>query len=415
VEIFLVGGAIRDEMLGLEVLEKDWVVVGAKPQDLKALSFKQVGKSFPVFLHPETKEEYALARTERKVSRGYHGFEFDFSPDVTLEEDLGRRDLTINAIAKNEAGDFIDPYNGIEDIRARVLRHVSGAFAEDPVRVLRLARFAAKLEHLGFQLAPETQELVWQMVKSGELEHLVPERVWKETEKALKEKGPVAFLKILRQTKALSVIYPEIDALYGVPQSKKMHPEVDTGIHVELVLWQAARLSGLPEVRFAALVHDLGKAVTPKSELPKHAGHGEKGLPILKALCERLKVPTKYKELAELVMRKHIQCHQMADKSAQDILNFIEESDAFRRPERFRQMLMVCEADSRGRLGFEHVDYEPRSLLEEAFYAVDFINAKDVLKDLSIDADEIKKALFNARLAEVEKVKQRREIKRSST
>jgi tRNA nucleotidyltransferase (CCA-adding enzyme) len=225
----------------------------------------------------------------------------------------------------------------------------------------------------------------------------------------------VAFLKILRQTKALSVIYPEIDALYGIPQSAKMHPEVDTGIHVELVLWQAARLSGLAEVRFAALVHDLGKAVTPKAELPKHAGHGEKGLPILRSLCDRLKVPNKYRELAELVMRKHITCHQIADKSAQKILNFIDESDAFRRPERFRQMLMVCEADSRGRLGFEHVDYEPRSLLEEAFYAVDFINAKDVLKDLNIEADEIKKALFDARLSEVEKVKQRRAKKGSDT
>lgn len=407
-EIFLVGGAIRDEMLGLEVHEKDWVVVGAKPQELKDLYFKQVGKSFPVFLHPETKEEYALARTELKVGRGYHGFEFEFSPDVTLEEDLARRDLTINAMAKNEAGDLIDPYNGIEDIRARILRHVSDAFTEDPVRVLRLARFASKLEHLGFQLADETKEMVWSMVKSGELEHLVPERVWKETEKALKEKGPVAFLRTLRQTRALSVIYPEIDKLYGVAQTAKIHPEVDTGIHVELVLWQAARLSGLPEVRFAALMHDLGKGLTSKSDLPRHPNHGAAGLPVLKALCDRLKVPNKYRGLAELVMRTHIDCHQIVDKSAKEILRFIEECDAFRKPERFRQMLMVCEADSRGRLGFEHVDYEPRSLLEDAFYAVDFINAKDVLKDLNIEAVEIKQALFDARLAEVEKVKQRR-------
>jgi len=413
VEIFLVGGAIRDEMLGLEVHEKDWVVVGAKPQELKDLHFKQVGKSFPVFLHPETKEEYALARTELKVGRGYHGFEFEFSPDVTLEEDLARRDLTINAMAKNEAGDLIDPYNGIEDIRARILRHVSDAFAEDPVRVLRLARFASKLEHLGFQLADETKEMVWSMVKSGELEHLVPERVWKETEKALKGKGPVAFLRTLRQTRALSVIYPEIDKLYGVAQTAKIHPEIDTGIHVELVLWQAARLSGLPEVRFAALMHDLGKGLTAKSDLPRHPNHGMAGLPVLKALCDRLKVPNKYRGLAELVMRTHIDCHQIVDKSAKEILRFIEECDAFRKPERFRQMLMVCEADSRGRLGFEHVDYEPRSLLEDAFYAVDFINAKDVLKDLDIDVADIKQALFDARLAEVEKVKQRRAQKQS--
>ncbi len=412
-EIFLVGGAIRDEMLGLEVHEKDWVVVGAKPQELKDLHFKQVGKSFPVFLHPETKEEYALARTELKVGRGYHGFEFEFSPDVTLEEDLARRDLTINAMAKNEAGDLIDPYNGIEDIRARILRHVSDAFAEDPVRVLRLARFASKLEHLGFQLADETKEMVWSMVKSGELEHLVPERVWKETEKALKGKGPVAFLRTLRQTRALSVIYPEIDKLYGVAQTAKIHPEIDTGIHVELVLWQAARLSGLPEVRFAALMHDLGKGLTAKSDLPRHPNHGMAGLPVLKALCDRLKVPNKYRGLAELVMRTHIDCHQIVDKSAKEILRFIEECDAFRKPERFRQMLMVCEADSRGRLGFEHVDYEPRSLLEDAFYAVDFINAKDVLKDLDIDVADIKQALFDARLAEVEKVKQRRAQKQS--
>ena len=372
-----------------------------------------MGKSFPVFLHPETKEEYALARTELKVGRGYHGFEFEFSPDVTLEEDLARRDLTINAMAKNEAGDLIDPYNGIEDIRARILRHVSDAFAEDPVRVLRLARFASKLEHLGFQLADETKEMVWSMVKSGELEHLVPERVWKETEKALKGKGPVAFLRTLRHTRALSVIYPEIDKLYGVAQTAKIHPEIDTGIHVELVLWQAARLSGLPEVRFAALMHDLGKGLTAKSDLPRHPNHGMAGLPVLKALCDRLKVPNKYRGLAELVMRTHIDCHQIVDKSAKEILRFIEECDAFRKPERFRQMLMVCEADSRGRLGFEHVDYEPRSLLEDAFYAVDFINAKDVLKDLDIDVADIKQALFDARLAEVEKVKQRRAQKQS--
>ncbi len=407
-EVFLVGGAIRDELLGLQIKERDWVVVGATVKDMQKMNFRQVGKSFPVFLHPDTKEEFALARTEAKVGPGYHGFKFNFAPTVSLEEDLGRRDLTINAIAKNEAGDLIDPYGGLKDIGDRVLRHVSPAFKEDPVRVLRVARFAAKLEHLGFQLAPETEALIKEMVQAGELEHLVPERVWKETERALQEKGPVAFIKILRKTHALKVIYPELDKLYGVPQSADVHPEIDTGLHNEMVLWQAARLSAVPEVRFAALMHDLGKALTPEDKLPKHPGHEETGQKVLEGLCDRLKVPSKFKELAVLMMRHHGDCHDALSMSAQEILTFLERTDAFRRPERFRQFLIACEADSRGRLGFEHVKYEPRALLEEAFYAADFINAREILKDKEIKAEQIKEALFNARVTVVESVRQRR-------
>lgn len=407
-EVFLVGGAIRDELLGLEVKERDWVVVGGTPSDLLALGFKQVGKSFPVFLDPVTKEEFALARTETKVGPGYHGFKINFSPKVTLEEDLSRRDLTINAIARNEAGDFIDPYGGLRDIGDRILRHVSPAFKEDPVRVIRLARFAAKLEHLGFQLAPETEALIKEMVEEGELAHLVPERVWKETEKALAEKGPVAFLKLLRQTHALKVIYPELDALYGVPQSEKVHPEIDTGIHIELVLWQAARLSGLPEVRFAALVHDLGKALTPKDKWPRHPGHEEAGVRVFEQMCERLKIPNRFRELALMDIKYHGECHDALEMSAEQMLLFLEKCDAFRRPERFRQLLVACEADSRGRLGFEHEKYLPRALLEEAFYAADFINAKEVFKDKTIKAEQIKEALFKARVAVIEKVRARK-------
>lgn len=407
-EVFLVGGAIRDELLGLQIRERDWVVVGAKPEDLKALGFKQVGKSFPVYIDPVNKEEFALARTESKVGPGYKGFKFNFSPDVTLEEDLGRRDLTINAIAKNEEGDFIDPYGGLKDIGDRILRHVSPAFKEDPVRVLRLARFAARVEHLGFQLAEETIELVREMVEEGELEHLVPERVWKETERAMSEKGPVAFIKTLRQTNALKVIFPEFDALYGVPQSEDVHPEVDTGIHNELVLWQAARLSGVPEVRFAALCHDLGKAATPKTQLPKHMGHEQAGIKILDKLCARLKIPNKFRDLATLATKHHGTCHNALAMDASAILSFFEECDAFRRPERFRQFLLTCEADSRGRLGFEHEKYKPRALLEETFYAADFMNAKDILKDQHIESEHIKDVLFKARVGVIEEVRQRK-------
>lgn len=407
-EAFLVGGAIRDELLGLVVKEQDWVVVGATPEEMLAMNFKQVGKSFPVFLDPIKKEEFALARRERKVGPGYKGFTFDFSPDITLEEDLARRDLTINAIAKNAEGDFIDPYGGLKDIGERILRHVSPAFKEDPVRVLRVARFAAKLEHLGFQLAKETEEIMQEMVESGELEHLIPERVWKETEKAMSEKGPVAFIRVLRQCGALKVVFPELDNLYGVPQSEAVHPEIDTGIHIELVLWQAARLSGVPEVRFAALMHDLGKGLTPKSEWPKHKGHEQAGLEVLKNLCERLRVPTRFAQLAALVMRYHGDCHRALEMKPDAILTQLEKCDAFRRSERFRKFLIACEADSRGRLGYEHEKYEPRGLLEEAFYAADFINAKEILKDKHVKSEEIKEALFKARTQEIEKVLKRR-------
>ena len=362
-KVYLVGGAVRDGLLGLNVTERDWVVVGATREELLALGYREVGRDFPVFLHPVTHEEYALARLEAKVAPGYHGFEFRFGPEVTLEQDLGRRDLTINAIATEPDGTLVDPYGGRADLAARSLRHVSPAFLEDPVRILRVARFAARFSPLGFTVAPETLELMRAMVLRGEADALVPERVWQETEKALASADPARFFAVLRDCGALRVIYPEIDALFGVPQPAEWHPEIDTGVHTLLTLDQAARLSPLPAVRFAALVHDLGKATTPAGLLPRHHGHEERSVALIERLSDRLRVPKEFRDLALIVARHHGNVHRALQLRPETALDMLERSDAFRRPERFEQALLACEADSRGRTGFEERAYPQRDYL----------------------------------------------------
>jgi tRNA nucleotidyltransferase (CCA-adding enzyme) len=350
---YLVGGAVRDELLGYPFSEKDWVVVGATVEDMLALGYQQVGKDFPVFLHPETKEEHALARTERKTAPGYKGFAVHATPDVTIEDDLLRRDLTINAIAKDADGTLIDPFGGVKDIEARILRHVSAAFAEDPVRILRLARFAARYAHLGFTIAEETMQLMRDMVKAGEVDALVPERVWQEMEKALGEKTPVQFIEVLRICGALKKIMPELDRLWGVPQPPEHHPEIDTGVHTMMVLEQACLLSEDRQVRFAALVHDLGKGTTPKEEWPKHIAHEARGGKIVLELCQRMRVPNDYRDLAERVARFHLHYHRALELKPVTVVKTLEQLDAFRKPERFEKFLLASEADARGRPGYE--------------------------------------------------------------
>jgi tRNA nucleotidyltransferase (CCA-adding enzyme) len=364
---YLVGGAVRDKWLGRPVVDHDYVVVGAHPDELLALGYKPVGKDFPVFLHPTSGEEYALARTERKIGHGYHGFAFHADPSVTLEQDLARRDLTINAIAEDEHGVLVDPYGGMGDLEQRVLRHVSPAFVEDPVRLLRVARFAARFEPLGFTVADETMALLQQMVPDGEIDHLVPERVWAETRKALGEAQPSAFLRLLRDTGALAVLFPEIDALYGVPQRAEFHPEIDTGVHLEMVLDAAARLApGDDLVGFCALTHDLGKALTPTDELPRHVGHEHRGVAPLRVLAARLKVPTEYAELAEFVCREHLNAHRALELKPSTVLKLLASLDALRRPERLTTFLTACMADKRGRLGHEQDDYPQATWLRQA-------------------------------------------------
>ncbi len=365
-EVYLVGGAVRDELLGLPVRERDWVVVGATPEDLERLGYQSVGKEFPVFLHPTTHEEYALARLERKVAPGYKGFLTQFSPDVTLEDDLRRRDLTVNAIARSEEGVLIDPYGGRRDIEQRVLRHVSEAFVEDPVRVLRLARFAARFADLGFRVAPETLELMCTMVSSGELAALVPERVWQETDKALGESRPDVFFETLRACGALEVVFPELSALYGVPQPPRWHPEIDTGVHAMLALRYAVYIGASKPVRFAVLTHDLGKARTPPEHWPSHHGHEEGGVPVIEALAARLHIPNEYRELALLGARHHTLVHRAAELRPETVLKLLESTDAFRRPERFAEFLIVCEADARGRTGLETRPYPQADYLRQA-------------------------------------------------
>jgi len=368
-QVYLVGGAVRDALLGLSVKERDWVVVGATREELLRAGFRAVGREFPVFLHPETNEEYALARLERKVAPGYRGFAVEFGPEVTLEEDLGRRDLTINAIAQAADGTTIDPYHGQRDIQARVLRHVSDAFIEDPVRVLRVARFAARFAPWGFRIAGETLALMRTMTERGEIDALIPERVWAETEKALSQPAAGEFFKVLRACGALKVIYPEIEALFGVPQTPKWHPEIDTGIHTLMALDAAVGLTTDTTVRFAALVHDLGKAGTPPQEWPSHKGHEERSVELIKSLCNRLRVPSAYRELAILVARYHGIVHRAFELRPGTIVEFMEKSDAFRRPARFADVLIGCEADGRGRTGFESAPYPQRQWLTDAFAA----------------------------------------------
>lgn len=367
--VYLVGGAVRDRLLGLPVRERDWVVVGATPEELEREGYLPVGREFPVFLHPTTHEEHALARLERKVAPGYHGFTTRFSPDVTLEEDLQRRDLTINAMAESDDGELIDPYGGRADLAARVLRHVSESFSEDPVRVLRAARFAARFAHQGFRIADETLELMRRMVSSGEVSALVPERVWQETERALAEEHPEVFFATLRACGALALIFPEVDALYGVPQPPKWHPEIDTGVHVMMALACAARSGASTAVRFAVLVHDLGKACTPRELWPKHHGHEAAGVAPIEALVARLKVPGTHRDLAILAARQHTLVHRALELRPETILKLLQECDALRRPERFAELLQACEADARGRTGFELTPYPQAAYLKSALAA----------------------------------------------
>jgi len=362
-QVYLVGGAVRDGLLGLPVMERDWVVVGGSREELLRLQYREVGRDFPVFLHPDSHEEYALARRERKVSPGYRGFAVEFGPEVTLEEDLARRDLTINAIAQAADGSLLDPHGGRRDLDARVLRHVSAAFVEDPVRILRVARFAARFAPLGFHVAPETLDLMRAMVERREVDALVAERVWQETEKALREPKSSEFFHVLRECGALQAIYPELDALFGVPQPAQWHPEIDTGVHTLLVLDQACALSSDPKVRFAAVMHDLGKGTTPRAEWPSHRGHEERSVALLEALCARLRIPVEYRELGVVVARYHGNVHRAFELKPKTVLEFMERADAFRRPARFADALLACEADSRGRTGLEAVPYPQRAYL----------------------------------------------------
>jgi tRNA nucleotidyltransferase (CCA-adding enzyme) len=365
-KVYLVGGAVRDELLGRPVGERDWVVVGATPGQMTDLGFRRVGRDFPVFLHPDTGEEHALARTERKTGPGYRGFELRFSPDVTLEDDLRRRDLTINAIARDADGTLIDPHGGRADLEAKRLRHVSEAFNEDPVRILRVARFLARFEPLGFTIAPETMARMRAMVAAGEADALVPERTWQETARALGEPSPAAWLRTLRECGALARVFPELDALYGVPQPPEWHPEVDTGLHMELVLQAAAALTPEPRIRFAALMHDLGKGRTPRSRWPRHIGHEESGARLAEEVSARLRVPTDWRDLAVLAARWHALAHRAQELRPRTILDLLERCDAFRRPERFRELLLAFEADHRGRGGFRDRPYPQAGILREA-------------------------------------------------
>ena len=360
--VYLVGGAVRDQLLNLPVKDRDWVIVGATPQNLIDLGYQQVGKDFPVFLHPQSKEEYALARTERKSGQGYTGFICDFSAEITLEQDLIRRDLTINAMAQDLQGNLYDPYHGADDLRQRILRHVSPAFVEDPLRVLRVARFAARYHHLGFTIAPETLQLMQTLTQQGELQHLTAERVWAETEKALNEKNPEIYFETLRQVGALAVLFPELDALYGVPNPAKYHPEIDSFVHTMMVLQQATLLCAqvafpTSAMHFAALCHDLGKAKTPKCNWPHHHGHEKLGIVPTRNLCKRLKVPSYYQQLAELTCEYHTHIHKIVELRPETVVKLFNTFDVWRKPLRFMEFLLVCFADTRGRKGFEHSQY----------------------------------------------------------
>jgi len=395
-QIYLVGGAVRDRLLGLPVAERDWVIVGGSADELEALGFRRVGRSFPVFLHPETKEEYAMARTETKTGPGYLGFEIRADEHVTLEEDLSRRDLTINAIAEDETGALIDPYGGRQDIEGRVLRHVTDAFREDPVRILRVARFAARFADHGFTVAPATVELMRAMVQAGEADALVPERIWRETERALQETRPDVFITVLRDAGALTIIFPELDALFGVPQPERWHPEIDTGIHILMCLRIAAQLRASGPARFAVLVHDLGKGTTPAKMLPRHIGHEERGVSLIESLCERIGAPNRYRDLAVLVARYHGVCHRVGELKPKTILKVLEAADAFRRPEKLEDFLVACEADARGRAGLEERSYPQAGLMRAARDAAATVNAAGLSKE-GLEGPALGEAIRRAR------------------
>jgi tRNA nucleotidyltransferase (CCA-adding enzyme) len=395
---FRVGGAVRDALLGLPVQDVDWVVVGATPEQMVRSGFLPVGKDFPVFLHPETREEYALARTERKTARGYHGFTFHAAPDVTLEQDLARRDLTINAIAQDEDGSLTDPFHGQDDLRARVLRHVTDAFREDPVRILRVARFAARFTD--FTLAPDTLQLMRAMVEDGEADALVPERVWQELARGLMEARPSRMLEILRDCGALARILPEVDRLWGVPQRADYHPEVDTGVHLMMVLDMSARLAAPLAVRFACLTHDLGKGTTPPVVLPKHIGHEQRSARLLQKVCNRLRVPNECRELADVVAREHGNIHRSSEFGAAAVVRLLERCDAFRKPERFDQALLACECDARGRGGLEERPYPQRArllALLQAAQSVDTATVAAQARERGLEGAQIGEQIQRAR------------------
>ena len=379
-KVYLVGGAVRDEQLGISHRERDWCVVGATPDELVADGYRRVGKDFPVFLHPKTNEEYALARTERKTAPGYHGFSFDFSPDVNIEDDLSRRDLTINAIAKDDDGKLIDPHSGLQDIENRVLRHVSDAFGEDPVRILRVAKFAARLSGMGFSIAGETMALMCRMVGDGEVDALVPDRVWKESEEALRGSNSRVFFEVLRSCGALRRLFPEVDRLFGVPQPEKWHPEIDTGLHTMMVLDQAESLSRDLDVRFAALTHDIGKGTTRESELPSHPGHETRGAKLIRKMADRLPLPKSCRDLGIMVAEYHTHCHRALELRDKTILKVLEKTDAFRRPERFERFLLACEADAKGRTGLENRRYPQADFLRGAFAAASAVDSGAIAK-----------------------------------
>ena len=401
-QIYKVGGAVRDKLLNLLVKDIDWVVVGALPDDLIDLGYRQVGKDFPVFLHPETHEEYALARKERKVAAGYTGFEFDTSRSVTLEEDLLRRDITINAMAEDDQGNITDPYNGQADLKKGILRHVSDAFLEDPVRILRVARFAARF---GFQVADETLALMKEMVATGEVDALVAERVWAELDRVLGEDHPERFFEVLRSCGALAVIFPEVDRLFGVPQTAKYHPEIDTGIHVMMVLQQVVKLSEDKQVRFASLVHDLGKGTTPADILPSHHGHEQRSADLTRELCTRIKVPNEYRDLGVMVGQYHTHCHRIKEMKATTILKTLEKMDVFRRTERFDQFLIACEADAKGRTGKENDDYPQAEHFKSMQLAASAVDTKSLV-DEGMKGEQIAQALREKRLEAIRVVMQ---------
>ncbi|WP_213990794.1 multifunctional CCA addition/repair protein [Sodalis sp. dw_96] len=378
---YLVGGAVRDRLLHLPVQEKDWVVVGAVPDELIAQGYQQVGKDFPVFLHPQSREEYALARTERKSGQGYTGFTCYSAPDVTLEQDLLRRDLTINAIAQDEDGELIDPFQGRRDIEQRLLRHVSDAFGEDPLRVLRVARFAARFAHLNFRIAPETLALMRQMTLAGELPLISTERVWKETEKALTTRNPQVYFQVLRDCGALAALFPEIDNLFGVPAPAKWHPEIDTGIHTLMTLTVVAQLTADVGVRFATLCHDLGKGLTPREQWPHHHGHGPAGVKLVQALCERLRVPNQIRELAKIVAEYHDLIHTVDRLTPKTLMKLFLAIDVWRKPQRLEYMIMASEADARGRTGFENNAYPQGDYLREAYRVAASVTNREVIED----------------------------------
>lgn len=398
---YLVGGAVRDRALGLAVADRDWVVVGSTPEQMINQGYVAVGKDFPVFIDKQSGEEYALARTERKTAKGYHGFQFDAAPDITLEQDLQRRDLTINAMAEDADGNLIDPYQGMQDLHNGILRHVSDAFTEDPVRLLRVARFAARFN---FSIAPETQNLMQDMVSNGEVDALVAERVWAEMHKALNTDSPQVFFQVLRDCGALARILPEIDDLFGIPQTAKYHPEIDTGIHTLMVVEQAAKLTDDPLVRFAALVHDLGKALTPKNELPSHRGHETRGLAVIKKLCERLRVPKKYQALALASSEYHQHMHKMYELKPSTVLKMLEKTRSLMDEERAKQIALCCTADARGRTGFEDTPYTQADLYLQYQQVASRVDSAEIAKQFS-GGQKIQTAIHRERTAAIAKHK----------